>query len=65
MDEEKANQLAELLNGEAWNSGGGIYIVLVRNSLGQIIGITDESICLYANEQALEDGFAGQSFLLV
>lgn len=65
MDKEKATQLAELLNGEAWNSGGGIYIVLIRNSLNQIIGVTDESICLYANEQALEDGRAEQSFLLV
>jgi len=65
MDKEKAIAMAELLNGEAWNSGGGIYIVLIRNSLGQIVGITDETICLYANEKALEDGFAEQSFLLV
>ena len=65
MDKEKATALAELLNGEAWQSGGGIYVVLVRNSLGQVIGITDESICVYAHEKALGEGIAEQSFLLV
>ena len=65
MEKDKAIQLAELLNGEAWNSGGGLYIVLIRNSLGGIVGITDDSICLYANEEALEEGFSEQAFLLV
>ena len=65
MEKEKAQKLAELLNGDAWNSGGGLYIVLIHNSLGGIVGITDDSICLYANEQALEEGFSEQAFLLV
>jgi hypothetical protein len=30
-----------------------------------IVGITDESICLYAHKKAMEDGFAEQMMMLV
>jgi len=48
MDREKAEALAALLDGDAWQSGGGIYVVLVTNSLGQIIlpGIGKSVLCL-------------------
>lgn len=50
MDKESAKQLAALINGDAWQSGGGIYVLLKKNSLVQIVGITEESICVYKDE---------------
>ena len=64
MDKDSAEKLAALIGGDAWQSGGGIYVVLKTNSLGQIIGITDESICVYKSDDALNEGMPEQNILL-
>jgi hypothetical protein len=56
MDEKKAKALANLLGGETWDSGGDIYLVLVKRKDGKVVAFSDETVCLYADEDALESG---------
>jgi len=56
MDETKAKQLAELLGGEPWQSGGDIWLVVIRRADGKVVAISDEVVCEYADETALEGG---------
>ena len=65
MDEEKAEALAKLLGGETWNSGGDIWLVILKRSDGKIVAISDEVVCEYADEESLGAGEASSSILLV
>ena len=56
MDEEKAEVLAKLLGGETWNSGGDIWLVILRRSDGKIVAISDEVVCEYTDEETLGAG---------
>lgn len=40
----------------SWNSGGGITMDIVELKDGRVLGITDESVILYSNMEALEGG---------
>jgi hypothetical protein len=64
MDEEKAEALAKLLGGETWQSGGNVWLVLIRRTDGKIVAISDEVVCEYANEEALAEGRVGASIYL-
>ncbi len=44
MGEEKATAIAEALGGEAWQSGGDIWLVLVHRRDGHLVVISDEVI---------------------
>lgn len=59
MDEEKAEALAKLLGGETWQSGGDVWLVLIRRSDGKIVAISDEAVCEYADEDDLGAGEPG------
>lgn len=59
MDEGKAEKLAELLGGETWQSGGNIWLVILRRADGKIVAISDEVVCEYADEEALGAGEPG------
>ena len=37
MDERTVEQLAAILGGEAWQSGGGIYLVTVNRDDGSLV----------------------------
>lgn len=65
MDEEKAEALAKLLGGETWQSGGDIWLVILRKADGKIVAISDELVAEYADEEALGAGEASSSILLV
>ena len=54
MDEQAAVAVAKALGGETWNSGGDIWLVLSRRADGKIVALTDESLCVYADEEALQ-----------
>ena len=54
MDEQQATAVADALGGSAWNSGGGIWLVLLHRSDGKLVVISDEVVCEYENEQAFE-----------
>lgn len=65
MDEKKAEALAKLLGGETWQSGGDVWLVLIRRADGKIVAISDEVVCEYANEEALGAGVPGMFIGLV
>lgn len=64
MDEDQANAVATALGGEAWQSGGDIWLVICRRSDGRLVVISDESICEYANDESLELGKADTTMFL-
>jgi len=41
MDEKQANAVAEALGGETWQSGGDIWLVLLRRSDGRLVVLSD------------------------
>ena len=53
MDEEKAEAMAKLLGGETWNSGGDIWLVILRRADGKVVAISDEVVAEYADETEL------------
>ena len=65
MDEAKAEALAKLLGGETWQSGGDVWLVLIRRADGKIVAISDEVVCEYADEEALGTGEPGVAIGLV
>lgn len=65
MDEAKAEVLAKLLGGEIWQSGGDVWLVLIRRTDGKIVAISDEVVCEYADEEALRTGEPGVAIGLV
>ena len=56
MDESKANAIAELLGGYAWNSGGGIYLVVIDRADGTRVVVSGEAVSEYRDEEAMESG---------
>ncbi len=56
MDESKAETIATLLGGYAWNSGGGLHLVVVEREDGHKVVISDEIICEYRNDETMESG---------
>lgn len=55
MEQEKAEALAKLLGGEAWNSGGNVYIVTLERADGNVVAISDEMIGLYPDIDSVGD----------
>lgn len=55
MQEEHANIIAEILGDDLWQSGGGIHVVIIRRSDGRLIVFSDEAICEYRSQEALEE----------
>ena len=58
MEEEQATAIAEALGGEAWQSGGDIWLVLVHRRDGHLVVISDEIMCEYENQEAFDEGNA-------
>ena len=65
MDEFTARQLAEILSADTWNSGGDLWIVFKRRSDGMVVAFTDESVCLYADEDAMHTGDPEEAIVIV
>jgi hypothetical protein len=64
MNEMQAKQVAEALSGETWQSGGGIWLVLIRQGNGKLIVISDESVCEYDDEKHFEESKHSKAILL-
>ena len=60
MDEKQATAIADSLGGEAWQSGGEIWLVLKERADGKLVVISDEVVCEYANREAFDDGAGEQ-----
>jgi len=56
MNEKQAKAVAGALGGDSWQSGGGVWLVTLHRADGRIIVISDDAICLYADEGAFERG---------
>ena len=55
MNEQQATQLATALGGYTWQSGGGIWLVLLERTDGSLVVFSDEVVCEYASQSAFED----------
>jgi hypothetical protein len=64
MDEIQAEAVAKALGGDIWNSGGEMYLVILRRSDGRVVAISDESVCVYASEDALQSAQPLESTIL-
>lgn len=56
MTEEKARMIAEALGGEAWDSGGGIWLAVITRSDGRLVVMSDELVTEYASGAAHDEG---------
>ena len=54
LTEENAEVVARILGGEAWQSGGGIMLILFRRQAGKLVVLSDDCICEYASEEAFD-----------
>lgn len=64
MNESQATAVAEALSGEAWQSGGDIWLVLLRRTDGKLTVISDEVICEYENEESFEKAKPAKTIML-
>lgn len=64
MDERTAEQLAAIVGGEAWQSGGGIYLVTVNRDDGSLVVFSGDAVCEYENDAAFDAGNASRTILL-
>lgn len=64
MNEEQARITAEAFGGETWNSGGDVWLVVCHRQDGKVVALSDEVVCEYENEEALETGRPISSIVL-
>lgn len=65
MDAEKAKQLAVLLGGEAWQSGGGLWLVLLKREDGKLVVISGDTVAEYEDYEAFENGIVDTEIDLI
>ena len=65
LNEVTAPQVARTLGGEAWQSGGGVWLVLVRRRDGSLVVVSDEVVCEYSSESDFETVAPARSISLV
>lgn len=64
MNEYEAKQIAQSLSGEAWQSGGGVWLVILRQGSGKLVAVSDEAVCEYDDEQNFEQSIPTKTILL-
>jgi hypothetical protein len=64
MSERQAVAVAGALGGEAWHSGGGIWLVRFTNPGGRLVVFSDDLVCEYRDEDAFRQGEAYQTIAL-
>ena len=64
LNEQTAMQVAKALGGEAWQSGGGIWLVLIRRLDGRLVVISDDVVGEYGSETDFDAGRAEKTVLL-
>jgi hypothetical protein len=58
MNEDQADAVAAALGGESWQSGGDIWLVVIRRQDGRVVVISDEAVCEYESEEAFDEARA-------
>jgi hypothetical protein len=61
MNEKNARAVAGALGGEAWHSGGNIWLVRFRGKGGRLVVVSEETVCEYEDEEAFYEGNAARS----
>jgi hypothetical protein len=56
MSEEQPTAIADALGAEAWQSGGDIWLVLLRRPDGHLVVMSDEVVCEYVSQESFDDG---------
>jgi hypothetical protein len=64
MNEEQAKAVANSLGGRAWQSGGGIWLVLINRADGKLVVVSGDVICEYANQKDFDACRPSQSIML-
>ena len=64
MSEQRANAVARALGGTTWQSGGGIWLVILRRENGGIVVLSSDAVCEYSDEHAFDAALARQCILL-
>ena len=64
MDEKNAQAVATALGGETWQSGGDMWLVVIRRNDGRLVVISDESVCEYETEDAFDAAQAATMIVL-
>ena len=64
MNEEQAEKIADILGGSTWQSGGNIWLVLFERNDGKLVVLSDEAICEYDSQEALNKSKPETSILL-
>lgn len=63
MNEKQATIMAECCGGEPWQSGGGIWLVMIHRHDGRLVVISGDAICEYQDEDAFDRGDARTTIL--
>ncbi len=64
MNETEADAVAAALGGDVWNSGGEMYLVILRRADGRVVAIGGDSVCVYASDEALQTEAPIESIVL-
>lgn len=64
MTEKQAETLAAIVGGEAWQSGGGVWLVTVNRDDGRLVVFSGDSVCEYESDDAFDEGRASNTILL-
>ncbi len=63
MNEKRAEALAAALGGEAWQSGGGVWLVQV-NVGSKLVVFSGDCVCEYESEEAFDESRASKTIEL-
>lgn len=56
MNGEEAKQIAIFLGGEAWQTGGRIWVVLLKRTDGRLVVIDEDAVTEYEDFAAFDEG---------
>jgi hypothetical protein len=64
MSEAQATAIAQALGGEAWHSGGGIWLALFISKDGRMVVISEDAVCEYDDKSAFDEGKVSNTIVL-
>lgn len=64
MNELRAEALANIFGGEAWDSGGGIWLAAYWRGDGKYIVFSGDAVCEYESEEAFDNGKPSNTIIL-
>jgi hypothetical protein len=64
MNETQAKSVANALRGDVWQSGGDIWLVLLRRPDGHLVVISDDTVNEYDTEADFEESRAANFIAL-